>query len=420
MASPVKLIIIGAGCRGTGYAEFVKEFPERAKIVGVAEPRDFYRERIVKEHDVPAENTFTTWEDVAKVPKFADAVLICTQDNMHEEPAIAFANLGYHILLEKPMAPTAAACRRIVDAVKKNNVMFAVCHVLRYTVYTRKLKELLASKIIGDIVSIQHLEPVQNWHQAHSFVRGNWRNSKESCFMLLAKCCHDVDWLSHVMNKPCEEVQSFGSVYHFRPECRPANGADRCTDCLTEVESMCPYSALKIYLRDRIAHGQAGWPTNVITNDLTPAGVVKALEEGPYGRCVYACDNDVVDHQVVNMRFKDNSSCAMTMTAFCNEGGRQTRIFGTTGSIRGDSRKFYIQNFLTNEYTEIDTELNNDGGILSGHGGGDGGLMDAFVRALETGDSSYILSGVDDTLESHLMVFAAEESRLENKIVKIQ
>ena len=418
-SAPVKIIVIGAGGRGTCYANFVKDCPERAQIVGVAEPREFYRENIVKGHNVPAENVFTTWEDLVKVPKFADAVLICTQDAMHEAPAVACAKLGYNILLEKPMAPTADACRRIVAAVKEAGVMFAVCHVLRYTAYTRRLKKLLNEKIIGDIVSIQHLEPVADWHQAHSFVRGNWRNSHESSCMLLAKCCHDVDWLRYIMNKPCMEVQSFGSLYHFRPECQPEGAADRCTDCPAEIESMCPHSALKIYMRDRIAHNLRGWPTDVITTDLTPAGVMKALREGPYGRCAFKCDNDVVDHQVVNMRFKDGSSTSMTMTAFCNEGGRQTRIFGTTGSIRGDSQKLYISNFLTGSYMVVDTDVVNDGSILSGHGGGDGGLMDAFVRALETGDPSYILSGIDETLESHLMVFAAEESRQKDTIVKI-
>ncbi|MBR5023733.1 MAG: Gfo/Idh/MocA family oxidoreductase, partial [Victivallales bacterium] len=191
----VKILIVGCGARGSGYGRFVLQCPERAKVVAIAEPIPERRNAVGDAHNVPPEYRFNSWEDVARLPRLADAVLICTQDQMHEAPAIAFAQLGYDILLEKPMAPTAESCRRIVAAVKKAGVLFAVCHVLRYTAYTRKLKEVLASGAIGEIINIQHLEPVGYWHQAHSFVRGNWRNEEESSFMLLAKCCHDVDWL---------------------------------------------------------------------------------------------------------------------------------------------------------------------------------------------------------------------------------
>lgn len=416
----IDLIIIGCGGRGTGYAGFVERSPERARVVAIAEPRDFHRNQVGDRLNVPENMRFRTWEDIAKLPKFADAVLICTLDDLHEAPALAFAEKGYHILLEKPVAPTLEACRRIVKKVKEKGVMFAVCHVMRYTKYTRQLKALLEEGIVGDIVSIQHLEPVGHWHQCHSFVRGNWRNSKETCFMLLAKCCHDVDWLSYVMGKKCAKIHSFGSLFEFRKERQPVGAADRCTDCPQEIESLCPYSALKIYMRDRLAKGQKGWPTDVVTTDVTPQGVMKALREGPYGRCVYKCDNDVVDNQVVNMIFEDGTTAQMVMTAFCNEGGRQTRIFGTKGSIVTDSSLIHVTNFLTGEKRTIDTKLVNDGSILSGHGGGDGGLMDAFVHAVATGDGKSILSGADATLESHLMCFLAEESRLSGEVKEVK
>lgn len=419
MIEKPQIIVIGAGGRGSGYANLIHKLPERAKIVAVAEPRDFYRNRLADAHGIPNDLRFLSWEDIAARPRFADAVLICTQDDLHEAPALACARLGYHIMLEKPIAPTEAACRRIIAAVKEAGVTFAVCHVLRYTVFTRRLKQLLDSGIIGDIVSIQHLEPVGHWHQAHSFVRGNWRNTQESSCMLLAKSCHDVDWLRFIMNKSCRQIQSFGSTYHFRPECRPAGAADRCLDCPAGVEALCPYSALKIYLRDRVFQGNLGWPTDVLTPDVTVPNVLNALREGPYGRCVYACDNDVVDHQVVNMLFDNQSTASMTMTAFCNEGGRRTRIFGTRGSINANSQTIIVNDFLTGNTQTIDTDIVNDGGILSGHGGGDGGIMDAFLRAIETGDRSHILSGTDETLESHLMVFAAEASRLSGTVKTI-
>ena len=415
-----EIIIIGCGGRGTSYAQYVKNFPEQARIVAVAEPRDFHRNQVADDHNIPEERRYRSWEEIAALPKFADAVLICTMDDLHEAPAIAFADKGYHILLEKPIAPTLDACRRIVAKVKEKGVIFAVCHVMRYTQYTRQLKKLLEDGVIGDIVSIQHLEPVGHWHQCHSFVRGNWRNSKETCFMLLAKSCHDVDWLSHVMAKKCSKIHSFGSLYEFRAEKQPAGAADRCTDCPAEIENLCPYSALKIYLRDRVAKGQCGWPTNVITNDVTPAGVVKALKEGPYGRCIYKCDNDVVDNQVVNMTFEDGTTAQMVMTAFCNESGRQTRIFGTKGSILTDSTLIHITNFLTGEKRTVDTKVVNDGSITSGHGGGDGGVMAAFLKAVATGDRSSIISGADETLESHLMCFLAEESRLTGEVKEVR
>ena len=415
----VKILIVGCGARGSGYGRFVLACPERAKVVAIAEPIAERRNAVGDAHNVPQEYRFNSWEDVARLPLLADAVLICTQDQMHEAPAIAFAQLGYDILLEKPMAPTAESCRRIVAAVKKAGVLFAVCHVLRYTAYTRKLKEVLASGAIGEIINIQHLEPVGYWHQAHSFVRGNWRNEEESSFMLLAKCCHDVDWLRYVMNRPCRQVQSFGTLKHFRSECAPKGAATRCLDCPAEIEKNCPYSAIKIYLRDRLDKGHSGWPVNVLAHEVTRETILDALRNGPYGRCVYACDNDVVDNQIVNMIFDNGSTVSMTMTAFNSHGGRLTRIFGTRGSIDTDSNTITLFDFLTDKKTVIDTAIKNDGGILSGHGGGDGGLMDAFVSAVAEQDPSKILSGTDETLESHLMVFAAEESRKNGKVVAI-
>ena len=420
MSEPVKLIVLGCGSRGNAYASFAVKYPERAQIVAVADPREFYRNRIGDRCQVPEEHRYQSWTEIAALPKFADAVLICMQDAMHTEPAIAFARMGYHILLEKPMAPTAEECRKIVKAVKEANVIFAVCHVLRYTAFSRLLKKTLDAGTIGDLVSIQHLEPVRHWHQAHSFVRGNWRNEKESSFMLLAKCCHDLDWIRYMMNVPCEKIQSFGSLKHFTRANQPVGAADRCTDCPAGIEVNCPYSALQIYLRDRVYKGNCNWPTAVLTSDVTPEGVLKALREGPYGRCVYCCDNDVVDNQVVNFSFAGDRTGQMVMTAFCDEDGRQTRIFGTRGAIQADSRIIHVTDFLTGRKYDLDSGIIDDGSILSGHGGGDFGVMDAFVRALETGDRSFILSGVDETLESHLMVFAAEESRRTGKVIDIR
>ena len=414
---PVSFLVAGAGGRGTGYATYATHHPALAELVGVAEPREIPRMRLATEHDVPPDNLFLDWKEAAAREKFADAAVITTQDAMHTEPAIAFAEKGYHLLLEKPMAPTADECRRIVDAVKANGVMLAVGHVMLYTTYTQTLKQILDAGTIGEIVSIQHLEPVGYWHQARSIVRGNWRNEAESSFMLLAKSCHDIDWLRYIMGERCQAVSSFGALKHFRQEEKPAAAGDatRCTAC--DYEPECPYSAKKLYLGS-LARGNTDWPVSVITFDRTEAGVLKALETGPYGRCVYECDNDVVDNQVVNLEFVGGKTASFTMTAFTPLGHRRTCIFGTRGEIYGNGVTIRITDFLTDETRTVDT-AKTDSSIMGGHGGGDYGLMAAFIKAVANNDPSGLLSGPDETLESHLMVFAAEEARREHRVVDL-
>ena len=415
---PVTFLCIGAGGRGTTYCSFALAQPDRLRIVGVAEPRALFRQRLVTAHQIAPQFVFDDWRAAAHQPRLADAVIIATQDAMHTAPALAFAQRGYHVLLEKPMAPTAPECRRIVAAVKRCRVLFAVCHVMRYTAYTRQLKALVAAGVIGDVVNIQHLEPVGYWHQAHSFVRGNWRNTAESTFMLLAKSCHDLDWLRHIMAGPCEAVASFGGLHHFRKAQKPAAAgpARRCLDCAAEPH--CPYSAQKIYL-GRFARGSHAWPVDVVAPVVTQANLEAALRHGPYGRCVYECDNDVVDHQVVNLQFAGNRTASFTMTAFAAAGHRQTRIFGTRGMLEGNGVTIQHTDFLTDNVATINTETNADGSLLGGHGGGDFGLMDSFVRAVAANDATQILSGPDESLESHLMVFAAEQARLKNRVVAL-
>lgn len=412
---PVELIIAGAGDRGFVYASYVKTHPKRAQIVGVAEPRDFYREKMVEEYNIPEENVFTDWKDMAKKKKFADAVIIATQDHMHREPAIAFAKKGYHILLEKPMAPDEKSCRAITKAVLSNDIIFALGHVLRYTRYTQKLKSILDSGLIGDVISIQRLEPVGYWHQAHSFVRGNWRNEKESSFMLLSKSCHDLDWIRYIMGKKCTTVSSFGSLSHFRAENKPETAGSNCMEC--DYEPECPHSAKRFYLK-LLERGKTGWPLRTITTDMTKGGIIHALRIGPYGRCVYECDNDVVDHQVVNMEFEGGETASFTMTGFTKARQRETRIFGTRGEIYGNGTKIQIHEFLSGKTEIIDTS-DEVPVSLADHGGGDYALIDTFVSAVAQNNPSLILSGPEETLETHLMTFAAERSRKEGKIISL-
>ncbi|HEY4385408.1 MAG TPA: Gfo/Idh/MocA family oxidoreductase [Ktedonobacteraceae bacterium] len=410
----ITLLIIGAGSRGKTYASYAVEHPDLAIVVGVAEPREFFRTRMAEKHEVPAEQVVTDWRELAARPKFADAVVIATQDKMHMEPAIAFAEKGYDILLEKPLAPDPESCQQIVNAAVKSGGIFAVGHVMRYTNYTQRVKELVSSGLIGDIVSIQHLEPVGYWHYAHSFVRGNWHNEAESSFMLLAKSCHDLDWLRYIMGRPCVQVSSFGSLQHFRKENKPAEAgeAKRCLDCA--YESQCAYSAKRFYM-NRLNEERPGWPLDVITTNFTRKGVEEALRDGPYGICVYENDNDVVDHQVVNLLYDNGATASFTMIGTSEIRDRETIIFGTRGELRGNGEKIVHYDFLTGKTEEIIVEK-----PASGHGGGDYGLMSHFVEAVAKRDPSLVLSGPDESLETHLTVFAAERARREKRVVQVR
>jgi predicted dehydrogenase len=410
---PVTLLIIGAGSRGKTYASYALKHPELARVVGVAEPREFFRARMAEQHQIPAENVVADWQELAKQPKFADAVVITTPDKLHLEPALAFAQQGYDILLEKPLAPDAESCRRIVQAAEKNGGIFAVGHVMRYTNYTQRVKELVSSGLLGDIVSIQHLEPVGYWHYAHSYVRGNWHNEAASSFMLLAKSCHDLDWLRYIVGQRCVQVSSFGSLLHFRKEHKPAEAgeAQNCLDCANEAQ--CPYSAKRLYLT-RLAEGREGWPLDVVTTTFTREGVEEALRTGPYGRCVYENDNDVVDHQVVNLLYENGTTASFTMIGTSELRDRETIIFGTLGELRGNGEKIVHYDFLTGKTEEIPVEKPE-----SGHGGGDYGLISHFVEAVARRDPSVILSGPQESLETHLTVFAAERARRENLVVQV-
>jgi predicted dehydrogenase len=412
---PITMLIVGAGGRGNTYADYAAMHPDQAQVVGVAEPREFYRNRMAKTHAIPAANVFADWRPAADRPRLADAVLICTPDAHHVAAALAFIDKGYHVLEEKPMAPNEADCHRVAAAAGKAGILFAVCHVMRYTDYTQKLKQLLDSGLIGDLVCLDHLEPVGYWHQAHSFVRGNFRNEAESSPMLLAKSCHDLDWISYIMGARCVSVSSFGSLYYFRKERRPPGAADRCLDCA--IERQCPYSAKKHYL-GRLQGGHKGWPVDMLTPDLTVEGVTAALRTGPYGRCVFACDNDAVDNQVVNMLFEGGRTATFTMTAFNRASDRKTRLFGTLGELYGDGQRIEHFDFLSDKTQTFDTQ---EGAAIGtyGHGGGDYRLMQAFVSAVATGDRKKILSGAEATLESHRMVFAAEKARRENRVVDL-
>ncbi|MFK4089308.1 Gfo/Idh/MocA family protein [Kribbella sp. NPDC020789] len=406
MTYDVTLAIVGAGLRGSHYAALAAQ--NGARITAVAEPDAYRRNRLAEQHGVPADQVFADWRELAAQPRLADAAVIATQDTAHLEPAVAFAERGYHLLLEKPMAPHEHEAQAIADAAERSGVMLAVCHVLRYTPYTRILKGLLDEGRIGEVMSIQHLEPIGWWHFAHSYVRGNWRREEDSSSMLLAKACHDVDWLSYLIGRPAISVSSLGGLTHFRPENKPAGAADRCVTC--PVEPNCPYSAPRLYLDCLGDPSREFWPLGAVTETATKESVLTALTTGPYGRCVYTSDNDVADQQVVSIEYAGGATATLTAVAFSVLGHRQTRIFGTRGSIEGDGVSLTVNDFVTSTSERITTTAPG-ASAADGHGGGDEGLVAAFLRAVGTGDRSHILSGPQDSVDSHRIVWAAETAR---------
>ena len=415
----MRLIIVGCGQRGTNYALYATEFPDVVTVVAAADPNEQRLAKLSKVHNIPKSSQFRSWVEILKKPKFADAVAICTQDKLHCEPTVAFAKAGYNILLEKPMAVSIPECKMIFEAIRESNVILSVGHVLRYTSLYRKVKSIIDSGELGDIISINHMECIGYWHFAHSFVRGNWRKEEDSTFSLMAKSCHDIDLILYFMNgaKPTH-VSSFGSLNHFRPEKKPseAGSARRCMDC--KFEKHCPFSAKKVYL-EPASRGIDGWPVSVITDNVTQETVIDALQKGPYGKCVYECDNDVVDNQVVSMNFDGGQTATFSMVAFTEDlCVRKTRIFGSKGELVCDGHSIRLFKFEGDEakvYGSQDFPLPNS--VLSGHFGGDFYLMDAFVSAVCNDNPSVILSGPEETFHSHLLVFAAEHARKTKSVV---
>ncbi|KAI6035255.1 NAD(P)-binding protein [Pisolithus orientalis] len=419
----VTLAVVGCGQRGEGYASYALKEPYPCKVVAIAEPRKNTCRLFAQAHNVDAALVFNHWQDLLQASaetietlgrRLADGVIVAVQDNMHRDVVMAFAAQGYHILCEKPMAITARDCFDMEAAVKKAGIIFGMGHVLRYSPYTKAITEIIRSGTLGELVNAVHVEPVGYYHFAHSYVRGNWAKETGSSFSLLTKSCHDIDILCHwLLPATPIRVSSFGSLYHFKKGQKPAaaSGVLRCLQC--PVERECPYSAKKIYL-DAVCRGHISWPVSVLVDGVPDIeNVTYALQHGPYGQCVYESDNDVCDHQVVNIEFSSGATASFTMVAhtslICE---RQTRLHFTNGEIVGDMSTFTVTDFRTGRKTRH--YPNNEGG---GHGGGDLGLVSAFVEAVRSNNQACLDTNVSEILKSHLTVFAAESSRREGRVV---
>lgn len=412
MSAPLSTVIVGAGNRGLeGYGQCALQRPHLLKVVAVAEPVAERREEAGRRHGLAQEALFDSWQQLAQSDPVAEVAIVATPDHEHVEPTLALLKRGYHVLLEKPMATNEADCLRLVAAVGQYPQILAVCHVLRYSPYFREIKRFVASGRLGQMVSVRHLEPVNFWRFCHSFVRGNWRKAEGAAPFILAKCCHDLDLLLYLMEKRCARVSSFGALSHFTAANRPPEAADRCTEC-TLAEERCPFSATRYY-GDLLRSGHRGWPLNVLISEFSDEALQRALRHGPYGRCVYACDNNVVDHQVVNLEFEDGSTAGLTAVAFTDHRVRETEIYGSRGTLKGNGRQLEFFDFLSRRVESWEVEAEGS------HLGGDWGLLESLHRAVRSGDRAELDTGAAESLESHLIALAAERSRLTGRSIDL-
>ncbi|CAH0997511.1 Inositol 2-dehydrogenase/D-chiro-inositol 3-dehydrogenase [Emticicia aquatica] len=414
---PVTAIVLGAGNRGNVYGRFALAFPNELDMVGVAEPIPFRNDRFAKSHNIEEKNRFKTWEDVFKVPKFADAIIISTPDWLHYGPAMKALEMGYDVLLEKPISPSMQECLEILAMAKKTKRIIAVCHVLRYTPYFKKLKEIAGSGQFGKLISVNHLEGIEYAHMAHSYVRGNWHVAKDTNPIILAKSCHDLDILRWIIGKPCKSISAYGSLTWFKRENAPEGSTDRCTDGC-KVEAECPFSAIRIYQKEKQR-------INVldVTDDLTKQSdeIYEKLKTSQYGRCVYRMDNDQPDHYTTSMEFEGGTTVSFAMEAFTSFEHRKTRLMFSQGEVWGDMNQIQTYDFRTKETTSWKAneqpEYKNQ---ASGHGGGDYGLARNFVQAVAQNKPELLTSTIEASIESHIMGFMAEKSRLNKQMVEVK
>lgn len=410
----VKVAILGLGSRGaTTYGDYLITLND-VKISAICDidkdKLNFYQNK----YHVEKKDCFLNSEDFFKAGKLADILIIATMDQDHYSQAMKALDLKYHLLLEKPIALNLKQCLDIENKALKNNLYVVVCHVLRYSLFYKKIKEIVNSKILGNIININTTENVGYWHQAHSFVRGNWNNSNKTSPMILQKCCHDFDILNWIIDKKPLSVSSFGSLSLFKKENAPKDSSNYCYDC--KIQNNCPYNAVKYYVDSIKNDKDLGWPYDVVVLNPTKDKVLAAIKNGPYGRCVYKCDNNVVDHQIVNIQYEDNITVTHTMCAFSKDCYRDIKIFATRGDLIANTLNNTIiyHTFVDNKEFVIDvSKLTND---LSGHMGGDKLMINELLKLINK-ETSQLDSSIEKSVLSHVIAFAAEESRINKGVV---
>jgi predicted dehydrogenase len=403
-------ILIGAGQRGHHiYGRWALDHPDRLRIVAVADPRPDRLERFASAHRIPADHTFVDPDALLSMPRMAPAAIIASPDRTHHRYALAALRAGYHVLAEKPMAATLAQCAELVEASARASGSLHIGHVLRFTPFFQTLREVVRSGRLGDIVTVEHRENVRSWHMAHSYVRGNWGKGELATPMIVAKCCHDFDILHWNLGSPVTRLSSVGSLFEFRPERAPVGATTRCTDPCPVSD--CPYDARRIYLDLSLR----GWPIHVITDDMSMEGRLRALQQGPYGMCAYRAGSDVVDHQIVAMQLETGTSVVLVMHGHSHEESRTMRYDGTRATLRGvfgRQQSIVVVDHVSGKPEEISIET-----PVGGHGGGDSGIMEAFLATVETGAPP--ATPASESFESHFLAFLAEEAMHERTVIDV-
>lgn len=416
-------ILIGAGGRGMTYTREMLKMPEKYKLVAIADPLDYKHERCQKEFGLAPEQCYNGWREILSKPKMADIAIIATLDDLHYEPAMRAIELGYNLLLEKPVANTEKECVDIANAAKEKGVRVLVCHVLRYTPFYRKVKSIIESGMIGEVISVDQVEAIGGVHFSHSYVRGNWNSTKIAAPMLLAKSCHDLDIIQWLVDKPCKAVSSFGSLKHFKPENAPEGAPKKCIDGTCPVKDECPYNSHKVYVnptedqtmiwKDELKALYATHP------DFSDEEICEVLRNTNYGNCVYYSNNDVVDHQVVNMEFEGGATATLTVNPF-NAGGRYTRVYGTKGELRAfmSDKEIYVR-LLSSKKKHFIPVRKTEESIAGGHGGGDYVIVSDLYNYLNGEEVEFGASDIGISVENHMIGFAAEESRYNKTVVSL-
>ena len=423
-SKPVTAVIVGAGHRAFVYSELAKTNPELLKIVGVADPNPVRRKKAMEYFGFSEDMCFNSAQALAEKGRLADAVINGTMDEQHLETAIPLLNAGYDMLLEKPFAVCEEDMRQIVDCAKKNNSKVMICHVLRYTPFYYAIKERIVNGEIGDIINIQMTEHVSYHHLSTSYIRGKWANS-DKCHttMLLAKCCHDIDLMMWFMSetKPVS-ISSFGSKFQFKPENAPENSGTICMkDCPLVDE--CVYSTKRLYIDHPDRWSFYVWDAlEGIENPTIDDKIALMKTDNPYARCIYKCDNNVVDHQSVLVNFASGATGTHNMVGGSAEPRRNIHIIGTKGEIFGnfEESKFTVLKINPSpdahneecDVEEIDLRVTGDMvGAYGGHGGGDERLAEDFVKFIRGEQPSLACTSIFDSVAGHLCVYLADKSR---------
>lgn len=410
----MKLALIGAGSRGMIYARYAFRV-KGMEIVAIVEPDEERRRIAAQEFHVASNMQFDNAKDFYSQGKLCEIAIIASMDQDHFEETMNALEVGYDILLEKPISPNPKECIQIQKKADSVGRHVIICHVLRYTNFFSKIKEIVDSGCIGKIVTINHSENIGNFHMAHSFVRGNWRNSNLSSPLIMQKSCHDMDILVWLTGSDAKTISSFGSLTYFKEENAPLGSADRCLNC--KVAHTCRFDAKRQYLPV-----SGSWPASVITPSNKEEDILKGLETGPYGRCVYRCDNNVCDHQVSIIEFENGVTATFSLSGFTNKIHREIHIMCEDGEIYGDdeTNTITVTRFSANNNEEYETLNYRPGKTAGGHGGGDTGLMEDFLDRLSNTNSKGSRSDISYSIESHLMAYAAEQSRITGKTVNMK